>query len=52
MHLDAGLQHDPRDELLATAAALAVPIERVVVERSLSINTAAAGGNASLMTLD
>jgi RHH-type proline utilization regulon transcriptional repressor/proline dehydrogenase/delta 1-pyrroline-5-carboxylate dehydrogenase len=29
----------------------AIPLERLVVERSLSINTAAAGGNASLMTL-
>ncbi len=28
-----------------------VPLERLVVERSLSLNTAAAGGNASLMTL-
>jgi RHH-type proline utilization regulon transcriptional repressor/proline dehydrogenase/delta 1-pyrroline-5-carboxylate dehydrogenase len=28
-----------------------VPLERLVVERSLSINTAAAGGNASLMTI-
>jgi RHH-type proline utilization regulon transcriptional repressor/proline dehydrogenase/delta 1-pyrroline-5-carboxylate dehydrogenase len=28
-----------------------VPLERLVVERSLSVNTAAAGGNASLMTL-
>ena len=28
-----------------------VPIERLVVERSLSVNTAAAGGNASLMTI-
>ena len=28
-----------------------IPIERLVVERSLSINTAAAGGNASLMTM-
>jgi RHH-type proline utilization regulon transcriptional repressor/proline dehydrogenase/delta 1-pyrroline-5-carboxylate dehydrogenase len=28
-----------------------VPPERLVVERSLSINTAAAGGNASLMTV-
>jgi RHH-type proline utilization regulon transcriptional repressor/proline dehydrogenase/delta 1-pyrroline-5-carboxylate dehydrogenase len=27
------------------------PLERLVVERSISINTAAAGGNASLMTL-
>ncbi len=30
----------------------AVPLERLVVERSLSVNTAAAGGNATLMTLD
>ncbi len=29
----------------------AVPLERLVVERSLSINTAAAGGNASLMMI-
>jgi delta 1-pyrroline-5-carboxylate dehydrogenase len=29
----------------------AVPLERLVVERALSINTAAAGGNVSLMTL-
>ena len=29
----------------------AIALERLVVERSLSINTAAAGGNASLMTL-
>ena len=28
-----------------------VPIERLVIERSLSVNTAAAGGNASLMTI-
>ncbi len=28
-----------------------VPLERLVIERSLSINTAAAGGNASLMTI-
>ena len=28
-----------------------LPLERLVIERSLSINTAAAGGNASLMTL-
>jgi RHH-type proline utilization regulon transcriptional repressor/proline dehydrogenase/delta 1-pyrroline-5-carboxylate dehydrogenase len=28
-----------------------VPLERLVLEKSLSINTAAAGGNASLMTL-
>ena len=30
----------------------AIALERLVVERSLSINTAAAGGNASLMTID
>ena len=29
----------------------ALPLERLVVERSLSVNTAAAGGNATLMTL-
>lgn len=29
----------------------AIPLERLVVERSLSINTAAAGGNASLMAI-
>jgi len=29
----------------------AVPLERLVVERALSVNTAAAGGNASLMTM-
>jgi RHH-type proline utilization regulon transcriptional repressor/proline dehydrogenase/delta 1-pyrroline-5-carboxylate dehydrogenase len=29
-----------------------IALERLVTERSLSVNTAAAGGNASLMTLD
>jgi RHH-type proline utilization regulon transcriptional repressor/proline dehydrogenase/delta 1-pyrroline-5-carboxylate dehydrogenase len=29
-----------------------VPLERLVIERALSVNTTAAGGNASLMTLD
>jgi RHH-type proline utilization regulon transcriptional repressor/proline dehydrogenase/delta 1-pyrroline-5-carboxylate dehydrogenase len=29
----------------------AIPLERLVLERSVSINTAAAGGNASLMTI-
>ncbi len=29
----------------------ALPLERLVVERTLSVNTAAAGGNATLMTL-
>ena len=28
-----------------------VPMDRLVIERAVSINTAAAGGNASLMTL-
>jgi len=28
-----------------------IPLERLVVERALSVNTAAAGGNASLMTI-
>ena len=30
----------------------ALPLERLLIERSLSVNTAAAGGNASLMTID
>jgi len=30
----------------------ALPLERLVVERAVSINTAAAGGNATLMTLE
>lgn len=29
-----------------------VPLDRLVIERAISINTAAAGGNASLMTLE
>jgi len=28
-----------------------IALERLIVERSLSVNTAAAGGNASLMTI-
>ena len=28
-----------------------IPIERLLHERAISINTAAAGGNASLMTM-
>ncbi|KAB2900047.1 MAG: hypothetical protein F9K35_07515, partial [Burkholderiaceae bacterium] len=28
-----------------------VPLERLLIERALSVNTAAAGGNASLMTM-
>ena len=35
-----------------TAGGADVPVERLVIERSLTINTAAAGGNASLMTID
>ncbi len=37
--------------LVGLAPGESVPLERLVNERSLSINTAAAGGNASLMTL-
>ncbi|MGO3741960.1 trifunctional transcriptional regulator/proline dehydrogenase/L-glutamate gamma-semialdehyde dehydrogenase [Kerstersia sp.] len=29
-----------------------IPLERLVIERALSVNTAAAGGNASLMTME
>ncbi|WP_173910837.1 trifunctional transcriptional regulator/proline dehydrogenase/L-glutamate gamma-semialdehyde dehydrogenase [Acinetobacter sp. Marseille-Q1618] len=29
-----------------------IPLERLIIERAISINTAAAGGNASLMTLE
>ncbi|MEG2048162.1 MAG: hypothetical protein RR100_15030, partial [Comamonas sp.] len=28
-----------------------VPLERLLLERAVSVNTAAAGGNASLMTM-
>lgn len=28
-----------------------IPLERLVIERAISVNTAAAGGNASLMTM-
>ena len=28
-----------------------IPLERLLIERALSVNTAAAGGNASLMTI-
>ena len=34
-----------------TAGDAAIPLERLLIERALSVNTAAAGGNASLMTL-
>jgi RHH-type transcriptional regulator, proline utilization regulon repressor / proline dehydrogenase / delta 1-pyrroline-5-carboxylate dehydrogenase len=30
---------------------VAIPLEALVLERALSVNTAAAGGNASLMTI-
>ena len=30
---------------------LGVALERLLIERSLSVNTAAAGGNATLMTI-
>ncbi len=33
------------------AGEVAVPLERLIVERAVSVNTAAAGGNASLMTI-
>ena len=29
----------------------AIPLERLLIERAVSVNTAAAGGNASLMTI-
>ena len=29
----------------------AIPLERLLIERAISVNTAAAGGNASLMTI-
>jgi RHH-type proline utilization regulon transcriptional repressor/proline dehydrogenase/delta 1-pyrroline-5-carboxylate dehydrogenase len=38
----------PRDPAIAAAT---FPLERLMVERTLSVNTAAAGGNASLMTI-
>jgi RHH-type proline utilization regulon transcriptional repressor/proline dehydrogenase/delta 1-pyrroline-5-carboxylate dehydrogenase len=37
--------------VIETDARTAIPLWRLVVERAISINTAAAGGNASLMTL-
>ena len=38
-----GITHLKKDEQ--------IPLERLVIERAISVNTAAAGGNASLMTL-
>ncbi|OZI42922.1 trifunctional transcriptional regulator/proline dehydrogenase/L-glutamate gamma-semialdehyde dehydrogenase [Bordetella genomosp. 4] len=45
-----------RDGAIVTVTGLAsgetqIPLERLVIERALSVNTAAAGGNASLMTM-
>ena len=37
--------------LIDTTAATAIPLWRLVAERALCVNTTAAGGNASLMTL-
>jgi RHH-type proline utilization regulon transcriptional repressor/proline dehydrogenase/delta 1-pyrroline-5-carboxylate dehydrogenase len=37
--------------MLDTDAASAIPLWRLVAERALCVNTTAAGGNASLMTL-
>ena len=67
VHVDAVLHAGSPDSLKALLRALAdragpivgvtqtadaaVPLARLVLERSLSINTAAAGGNASLMTM-
>ena len=50
----AALAHRPGPIVSLTGLApgdARVPLERLVIERSLSLNTAAAGGNASLMTL-
>jgi RHH-type proline utilization regulon transcriptional repressor/proline dehydrogenase/delta 1-pyrroline-5-carboxylate dehydrogenase len=33
------------------AGQVEIPLERLVIERALSVNTAAAGGNASLMAV-
>ena len=45
-----------RDEIISViylpSGSTDVPLERLVIERSISINTTAAGGNASLMTID
>nr|WP_256577491.1 trifunctional transcriptional regulator/proline dehydrogenase/L-glutamate gamma-semialdehyde dehydrogenase [Pseudomonas sp. R37(2017)] len=45
-----------RDEIISViylpTASIDIPLERLVLERSISINTTAAGGNASLMTID
>ncbi len=54
MHWQAQLAQRPGGILTLTALGpgdAAVPLARLVGERSISTNTAAAGGNASLMTL-
>ncbi|MDC8757820.1 trifunctional transcriptional regulator/proline dehydrogenase/L-glutamate gamma-semialdehyde dehydrogenase [Janthinobacterium fluminis] len=38
--------------MIETTAGVAIPLWRLVAERALCVNTTAAGGNASLMTLD
>jgi len=60
--LDSSLKADIREQLAARSGALIsvidttengeIPLWRLVVERALCVNTTAAGGNASLMTLD
>lgn len=42
----------PVRPVFVTSGAAAVPLEFLLAERSVSINTAAAGGNASLMSLE
>jgi RHH-type proline utilization regulon transcriptional repressor/proline dehydrogenase/delta 1-pyrroline-5-carboxylate dehydrogenase len=54
LHTQAWLAQQPGPILTLTALRpgdTAVPLARLVHERSLSTNTAAAGGNAHLMTL-
>ncbi len=50
--LVAGLSRDGAIvHIIDTQAEFAIPLWRLVVERALCVNTTAAGGNASLMTL-
>ena len=54
LHWQAQLAQRPGAIVTLTAmhpGDAAVPLQRLVTERSISTNTAAAGGNASLMTL-
>ncbi|WP_416559972.1 trifunctional transcriptional regulator/proline dehydrogenase/L-glutamate gamma-semialdehyde dehydrogenase [Limnohabitans sp. yimb22184] len=54
LHWQEQLAHRPGAIVTLTALRprdVAVPLARLVAERSISTNTAAAGGNASLMTL-